>query len=75
MTAYLLKGGSAGIKGVSPGSATFSTPQITARLASLVDFFFRARQSFSPFSPNAEPGPRLVPGSKIVGKAARGKLR
>ena len=38
-------------------------------------FFFRARQSFSPFSPNAEPGPRLVPGSKIVRKAARGKLR
>ena len=51
MTAYLLKGGSAGIKGVSPGSATFSTPQITARLASLVEFFFsRTPIFFSLFS-------------------------
>ena len=51
MTAYLLKGGSAGIKGVSPGSATFPTPQITARLASLVDFFFsRTPIFFSLFS-------------------------
>ena len=74
VTSYLLEGGSASIKGMSPGSAALS-PQTTARLASLVDFFFRARQPFSPFSRNAEPGPRLVPGSKIVGKAGQGKLR
>ena len=63
-----------GIKGMSPGSATLSPPSLPLGLLRLSIFFFRARQFFSPFSPNAEPGPRLVPGSKIVGIAARGKL-
>ena len=63
-----MEGESARIKGMPPGSATLSPPQTTARLASLVDFFFRARQPFSPFSRKAEPGPRLVPGSKGKGK-------
>ena len=37
---------------------TLSPPQKTFRLASLADFFF-AHVDFFPFSPNAEPGPRL----------------
>ena len=37
---------------------TLSPPQTTFRLASLADFFF-AHVDFFPFSPNAEPGPRL----------------
>ena len=47
---------------MSPGYATLSPLQTTSQLASLADlFFFRPRQFFSPFSPNAEPGPRLTP--------------
>ena len=34
------------------------SPQTTARLASLAHFF--PRTPISPFSPNAEPGPRLM---------------
>ena len=34
------------------------SPQTTARLASLAHFFLRT--PISPFSPNAEPGPRLM---------------
>ena len=34
--------------------------QTTSRLASLADFSFRPRRLFSPFLPNAEPGPRLL---------------
>ena len=40
---------------------TLSPPQTTSRLASLAEFFFfRPRRLFSPFFPNAEPGPRLL---------------
>ena len=37
----------------------FPLPQTNSRLASLADFFFRPQRFFCPFSPNAEPGPRL----------------
>ena len=46
---------------MSQGYATFSPLQTTSRLASLVDQFFSPTPIFSPFSPNAEPGPRLTP--------------
>ena len=31
-----------------------------SRLASLTDLFFRPRLFFTPFSPSAEPGPRII---------------
>ena len=37
----------------------FPPPQATYRLASLHNFFFFVHADFSPFSHNAEPGPRL----------------
>ena len=42
-----------------PGSATLYPPHTTSPLASLADFFFSPTPIFSPFSPKAEPGPRL----------------
>ena len=60
----LIAGGRIGsIKGTSPGSATLYPPQTTSRLASLANcffFFFHPPWLFSPFSRNAEPGPRVL---------------
>ena len=46
---------------MSPGSATLSPPQATTcgSLPSPMFFIFLPTPIFSPFSPNAEPGPRL----------------
>ena len=41
-------------------AATLSPLQTTSRLISFADFFFRPHRFFFFFSPNAEPGPRLV---------------
>ena len=41
-------------------AATLSPLQTTSRLTSFADFFFRLHRFFFFFSPNAEPGPRLV---------------
>ena len=42
-----------------------SPTQTTYRLASPADFFFSSTPVFSPFSPNEEPGPRLL-GFRLV---------
>ena len=41
------------------GGATLSPPQVTSRLASLADFFFRPRHFFFLSFPHGEPGPKL----------------
>ena len=57
VTSYLLEGGSASIKGMSPGSATLS-PQTTARLASLVNFFFSRTPTFFSLFPQCGAWPQ-----------------
>ena len=70
-----MEGESAGIKGMPPGSATLSPPQTTARLASLVDFFFSRTPTFFSLFPQCGAWPQASPGLQGKGKAVQGKLR
>ena len=61
MKSEVMAGGCIDGKGMSPGSATLSSPQITSKLASLANYFFSFLPQFGGWSQTIDVWPETKP--------------